>query len=254
VAIIGGTGLEKLLKTTKIICSKTPFGTTSAIYVGEIDKKEIAFLPRHGPRHSIPPHKVNYKANIYALHEIGVKQIIATNAVGAINRDLKPGDLTIPFDLVDFTKCRESTFNDKSPVTHVDVSEPYCPVVRSLLIDIARKNAIRIGDRSVLACTEGPRYETPAEIEMFRKVGCDIVGMTGTPEAFLARELEICYATICFISNMAAGIQKRLTTDEVAEMAREKTPFIESLIKETIFYLPKDRNCPCVNALKNSRF
>ncbi len=253
-AIIGGTGLETLLKGAKQIRIGTPYGLPPPISIGEIGEKTVAFLPRHGINHSIPPHKVNYQANIYALHAIGVERIIATNAVGAINLDFKPGDLAVPHDLVDFTKLRQLTFYDEAPVTHIDVSQPYCPEIRALLIEIAKKNATRAWDRSILACTEGPRYETPAEIEMLRRIGCDIVGMTGVPEAVLARELEMCYATVCFISNMAAGIQQRLTTREVTDVAKQKMPIIQQILRETTEHLPRERNCPCAYALKDARF
>ncbi len=252
--MIGGTGLETMLKTSEQVYLGTPYGLPSAIFIGEVEKKGVAFLPRHGLQHSVPPHKINYRANIYALHELGAQRIIATNAVGAINLAFKPGDLAVPHDLVDFTKCRDFTYYDESPVTHVDMSEPYCPEVASLLIETAKKNVSRTWSRSVIACTDGPRYETPAEIEMFRRMGCDIVSMTGSPEAFLARELEMCYASVCFVTNMAAGVQKRLTIDEVTAMAREKTPLINRILGEVIIGLTESHHCPCANALKDARF
>jgi 5'-methylthioadenosine phosphorylase len=254
VAIIGGSGLETLLEGTEQIRVGTPYGLPPLISIGEVGGKSAAFLPRHGVHHSIPPHKVNYRANIYALFEIGVKRIVATNAVGAVNVDFKPGDLLVPHDLVDFTKFRQPTFYDGAPVTHVDLSQPFCPEVRALLIKTIKKHKVRVRDKAVLFCTEGPRYETPAEIEMFRRLGCDVVGMTATPEAVLARELEICYATMCFVSNMAAGIQQQLTANEVAEVAKEKIPVIQQILRETVEHLPQSRQCPCAHALKNARF
>jgi len=253
IAIIGGTGLEALLKGAKQIRVGTPYGLPPPISVGNIDGKTVAFLPRHGVHHSVPPHQVNYRANVYALHKIGVKQIAATNAVGAINPDFKPGDLVIPHDLIDFTRCRELTFYDETPVTHVDMSEPYCPKIRGLLIEKAKESGVRVWDRAVLVCTEGPRYETPAEIEMFRRLGCDVVGMTGAPEAVLARELEVCYATLCFVSNLAAGMQQRLTASEVVGVAEQKLPTIQQVLRETVKHLPDDRRCPCAHALRDAR-
>jgi 5'-methylthioadenosine phosphorylase len=185
---------------------------------------------------------------------MGVERIVATNAVGAINLDFRPGDLVVPHDLIDFTKLRRLTFYDEAPVTHIDVSQPYCPEVRALLIQTIKKHAARVWDQSVLVCTEGPRYETPAEIEMLRRLGCDIVGMTGVPEAVLARELEMCYATLCFVSNMAAGIQRRLTTSEVIKVAKEKMPIIQQILRETIEHLPHERRCACAHALRDARF
>jgi len=254
VAIIGGSGLETLLEDTEQIRVGTPYGLPPPISIGGVGGKSVAFLPRHGVHHSIPPHKVNYRANVYALFEMGVKRIVATSAVGAINVNFKPGDLVVPHDLVDFTKLRQLTFYDDAPVTHVDMSQPFCPEVRSLLIRTIKERCTQVWNRAVLACTEGPRFETPAEIEMFRRLGCDVVGMTVAPEAVLARELEICYATVCFVSNMAAGIQQRLTAQEVAEAAKEKMPVIEQILRETIEHLPESRRCPCAHALKDARF
>lgn len=252
IGIIGGTGLETLLGDAEQIRVGTPYGLPSTISVGEMKGQRVAFLPRHSVRHSIPPHMVNYRANIYALHKIGVKQIVATNAVGAINLDFKPGDLVVPHDFIDFTKVRPNTFYDTSPVTHVDLSQPYCPTLRLTLINNAKKHS-ELWEQAVLVCTEGPRYETPAEIRMFRQLGCDIVGMTGAPEAVLARELEICYATICFITNMAAGMQERLTADEVTKVAKKKGRVLEQILRETIKDLPTERQCPCVHALREAR-
>ena len=252
IGIVGGTGLEALLRDAEQIRVGTPYGLPPSISVGEINGKPVAFLPRHGVHHSIPPHRVNYRATIYALHEIGVERIVATNAVGAINPNFKPGDLVVPHDFIDFTRVRPTTFYDASPVTHVDLSQPYCPTIRSTLINSAKKYD-KLWEQAVLACTEGPRYETPAEIRMFKRLGCDIVGMTGAPEAILARELEMCYATTCFITNMAAGMQKRLTADEVTKVAKRVVPVLEQILRETIENLPRERRCPCVNALREAR-
>jgi 5'-methylthioadenosine phosphorylase len=256
IAVIGGTGFEKLFKNAEQVRLGTPYGIAPPISIGKIEDKEVFFLPRHGPDHSIPPHKINYRANVYALYKLNVKRIIAVNAVGAINKDFKPSDIVIPYDFIDFTKLRITTFYDEAPVTHIDVSQPYCPEIRKFLIENARKFGKRVWDKAVLACTEGPRFETPAEIEMFRRLGCDVVGMTGVPEAVLARELEICYATVCFVSNMAAGMQERLTPLEVSKISKEITPIMEQVLIETVRALPIQRgsNCPCADALKNARF
>ena len=254
VGLIGGTGLESLLERAERVNVGTPYGLPSALLLGEVDERGVAFIPRHGLHHTIPPHRINYRANIYALHRLGVRRVIATNAVGAINPNYRPGDLVVPHDFIDFTKLRRLTFYDGAPVTHIDLSQPYCPEIRSLLIDAAKKQqAVRVWDRSVLVCTEGPRFETPAEIEMFRRLGCDIVGMTGVPEAVLARELEMCYATLCFVSNMAAGMQRRLTAHEVVETAEKCMPVIRRILREVVTRLPQERRCPCARALRDAR-
>jgi 5'-methylthioadenosine phosphorylase len=256
IAVIGGTGLERLFKNAEQLHVKTPYGAAPALSLGRIDNKEVVFLPRHGSDHSVPPHKINYRANIYALYKIGVERILAVNAVGAINRDFKPSDVVFPHDFVDFTKFRPTTFYDSGPVTHVDVSQPYCPKLRELLIEIARKFGLRVWDKAVFVCTEGPRFETPAEIEMFRRLGCDVVGMTGIPEVVLARELEMCYASVCIVSNMAAGIQERLTPQEVSKASKPIISKLEQVLIEAVRILPLKRegNCPCASALRSARF
>ena len=253
IAIIGGTGFEKLFEDAEQLRLGTPYGITLPLHIGKIGDKKVVFLPRHGPNHSVPPHKINYRANIYALYDAGVERISATNAVGAINLSFKPGDIVIPHDFVDFTKLRPTTFYNEAPVTHIDVSQPYCPEIRKLLIKTAEKLGFHVWDKAVLVCTEGPRYETPAEIEMFRRLGCDIVGMTGIPEAVLARELEMCYASICYVSNMAAGVQKQLAAIELPKVSKNILPKLEQILIETIKTLPSKRNCPCANALKDAR-
>ncbi len=254
IAIIGGTGFQKLFGKARQVRLGTPYGLPTPLYVGKMGGKKIVLLPRHGPNHSIPPHEINYKANICALHMMGVKRILATNAVGAINLNFKPGDIIVPHDFIDFTKLRSTTFFDEAPVTHIDVSQPYCPEIRKSLIETARTIGFNVRNEAVLVCTEGPRYETPAEIEMFRILGCDVVGMTGIPEAVLARELEMCYASICYVSNMAAGIQEKLTALEVSNTSKNVVPKIGQVLIETVKTLPHKRNCPCANALNDARF
>jgi len=254
IAIIGGTGFENLLENARQLRLGTPYGIPPPLHIGKICGKNVIFLPRHGPDHSVPPHKINHRANIYALYKLGVQRILATNAVGAINLNFKPSDIVVPHDFVDFTKLRSATFYDEAPVTHIDVSQPYCPEIRRSLIKAAEKLGFHVWDKAVIVCTEGPRYETPAEIKMFGRLGCDVVGMTVIPESVLARELEMCYASTCYVSNMAAGIQKRLTALDVSKISKSVLPKIEQILIETITILPNERNCPCVNALKDARF
>jgi len=242
-----------MFKEAEWICSKTPYGAARFLHSGEISGRKAIFLLRHGPKHSIPPHKINYKANVYALHRAGVERVLATNAVGAINISFKPGDIVIPHDFVDFTKLRSTSFYEEAPVTHIDVSQPFCPDTRRLLVEAAEKVGVNVWDEAVLVCTEGPRFETAAEIQMFQRLGCDVVGMTTIPEAVLSRELEMCYASISYVSNMAAGLQKRLTVHEVSRISKRIFPKIQEILIETIKALPTERNCPCTNALRQAR-
>jgi len=246
IAIIGGSGLESLLESSHRIRVGTPYGLPPLISLGEFEGNLVAFLPRHGYEHDIPPHRINYRANIYGLYKIGVRRIFATNAVGAINPDLQVGDIVIPHDLIDFTKQRPLTFFDEAPVTHIDFTEPYCPELRKALIQAAKRDTKPIHERAVYACMEGPRYETPAEICMLRNLGCDVVGMTGIPEAVLARELGICYASLCYVSNMAASIDKHISHEEVIETASSIRPRLSNILMQAILYLPRERRCRCV--------
>jgi 5'-methylthioadenosine phosphorylase len=248
IAVIGGSGLETLMESARRIRVGTPYGHPPPITLGELGGRRTAFLPRHGYEHELPPHRINYRANIYGLYSIGVKRIIATNAVGAVNPNLKVGDLIVPDDLIDFTKQRPLTFYEDSKVIHVDFTEPYCPEIRRALIKAARKTDEPIHRRGVYACMEGPRYETRAEIRMLRKLGCDIVGMTAMPEAILARELGICYASLCFVTNMAAGLGGRISHVEVSEVASRIKPKLSNLLIWAFSYLPESRRCRCVKS------
>jgi len=253
VAIIGGSGLETLLNASKIVHLDTPYGTPPPVSVGLIGKEEVAFLPRHGPKHDLPPHKVNYRANLHSLKQVGVERIIATNAVGAINEAYAPSDLVIPSDILDFTRSRVGTFFESAPVTHVDVTEPYCRQISSVLLDSCRAINLQVRDKAVLVATEGPRYETPAEIRMLRRLGGDIVGMTGAPEVFLARELEMCYSAVCFVSNKAAGMQQRLSAVEVMNVGKQVMPSMLELLRRAVERIPTQRACTCGNTIHQAQ-
>jgi 5'-methylthioadenosine phosphorylase len=253
IAIIGGSGLEGLMKDSRTIRLETPYGTASQVSVGAVGEREIAFLPRHGPNHDVPPHKVNYRANLAALKQLSVERVIATNAVGAINEAYNPGDLAIPEDILDMTKSRVTTYFDGPPVTHIDVSQAYCPELRKTLIESSKSAGVKTWDNAVLAATEGPRYETPVEIRMLRTLGGDIVGMTGAPEVFLAREQELCYSTLCFISNRAAGMQERLSARDVMEVGKRAAPAMLTIIRKAVENVPVERTCPCVRAMDQAQ-
>jgi len=210
IAIIGGTGLTSLqgLEITGREIVQTPYGEPSGILVrGNYCGQEVMFLPRHGPGHTIPPHKVNYRANIWALKEVGVNNVIAVNAVGSIRMDIEPGALVIPDQIIDYTWSRINTYFEDSlnNVVHVDFTEPYCALLRLHLLDGAKRAGLAVIDRGTYGATQGPRLETTAEIDRLERDGCHIVGMTGMPEAVLARELDLCYASISLVVNRAAG-------------------------------------------------
>ncbi len=209
-AIIGGTGLTRM-QGLEIIAQKdieTPFGTPSASYsVGRFNELEILFLPRHGNPPTIPPHRINYRANMWGLKELGAEQIIAVAAVGGITEEMAPGHIVIPSQIIDYTYGRENTFfeHDLQQITHIDFTNPYSHKLRSKLIEAATGAALPFSNGGVYGCTQGPRLESVAEIIRMQRDGCDLVGMTGMPEAALARELELDYAACAVVANWAAG-------------------------------------------------
>ncbi|MDS4070119.1 MAG: S-methyl-5'-thioinosine phosphorylase [Candidatus Competibacter sp.] len=210
VAIIGGTGLTSLdtLNITHRETQSTPYGDPSSLMIrGELGGRTVVFLARHGQHHTIPPHRINYRANLWALHRIGVRQVIAVAAVGGIRDDMGPGALAFPDQIVDYTWGRHCTFfeDNLSHVTHIDFTEPYCPELRARLIEAARALGLDARESCTYAAAQGPRLETAAEIRRMERDGCDIVGMTGMPEAALARELGLRYATCAVVANRAAG-------------------------------------------------
>jgi len=254
VALIGGTGVydPRIFRGGEKKRVNTPYGGPVEVRIGKLEDIDVVFIPRHGKGHALPPHRVNYRANIYALKTLGVERIISTNSVGGINPGFKPGDIAMPHDFIDFTRSRIATFYDDE-VVHVDVSTPYCNEVRGALLEAG--GAIgKVHDKAVYACTEGPRFETPGEIRMLGTLGCDVVGMTGVPEATLARELEMCYASICTVTNYAAGIGKeKLTAMEVMEIVESNTEGVKAVLTRAVLKLPKERNCLCGDALKGAR-
>lgn len=210
IAIIGGTGLTALddLEITHKQIVMTPYGEASApLLQGTYAGHPVVFLARHGSRHTIPPHKINYRANIWALHELNVTKIISVAAVGGIHADMCPSELVIPHQLIDYTYGREHTFfsEDLTHVTHVDFSQPYCAELRQQLLSAGKEIQATVHSNGVYGVTQGPRLETIAEIDRMERDGCDIVGMTGMPEAGLARELDMCYAACAVVANEAAG-------------------------------------------------
>ncbi len=211
IGIIGGSGMTRLeaLSVERREFISTPYGDTSApMLFGRLDGLEIAFMPRHGGNHQVPPHMVNYRANIWAFKKVGVEQVIGMAAVGGISEQMAPGVLCVPDQIIDYTYGRKHTFyeQDLTSVIHVDFTEPYCDALRKRLIATAMEQGVTIVDHGTYGATQGPRLETAAEIRRMARDGCDVVGMTGMPEAALARELELCYANFSLVVNWAAGL------------------------------------------------
>lgn len=208
--IIGGTGLTQLdnLKITRRQIARTPYGEASQpLIFGEVAGVEVVFLARHGGGHTIPPHAVNYRANIWALHSVGVTNLLAIATVGGISHDLSAGDIVLPHQILDYTHGRKNTYHDgiELPVKHIDFTEPYSANLRQICLKAASQIQQQLIDGGVYACVQGPRLETAAEINRLERDGATLVGMTGMPEAALARELSIDYSALCPIANQAAG-------------------------------------------------
>ncbi len=257
IGIIGGSGLSESEAKKEIITIKTPYGEPSCPYeIEKIDDIEVLFLRRHGQKHSIPPHKVNYRANIYGFKHFGVERIFGVFATGSLNETITPGSIVIPDQIIDFTQgIRANTFYEGENVVHIDFTEPFCSETRHHLLETARKFGINVIPHGTYICVNGPRLETSAEIKFFKNIGADIIGMTIMPEASLAREVELCYAAVAVVANYAAGISKSpLTVKEVIETMKNSIDKVSFLIKETIKKLPKERNCLCQHALKDASF
>jgi 5'-methylthioinosine phosphorylase len=209
-AIIGGSGFTRLegLQITRREVVHTPYGEASApLTHGLLGGRRIVFLPRHGAGHTIAPHKINYRANIWALRDIGARRVLAMAAVGGITPPMEPGSIVIPSQIIDYTYGRDNTFfeTDLTEVTHIDFTDPYCAELRERLLHAGQSVGLMLVESGTYAATQGPRLETAMEIKRLERDGCDVVGMTGMPEAALAREMGLCYATCAVVANWAAG-------------------------------------------------
>ncbi len=234
-AVIGGTGLEALGDDPEPVLdsAETPYGPASAIPTRFVAFPNAVFLNRHGDGHVILPHEINYRANIWLLNELGVGAIVAVFAVGGIAPSLKDGTLAVPTQIVDYTWGREHTFSTRENLYHADFSEPFDAGLRGRLIDAAQRSAVALVDHGVYGATQGPRFETVAEIDRMERDGCTVVGMTAMPEAGLARELEIPYAGLCMVVNPAAGRGPAvLTVDDMYAAVAEAQPRLLRLLTE----------------------
>ena len=242
-AIIGGTGLASypLLTVTEREVLDTPYGEPSApLLYGELNGKPVVFLARHGEQHTIPPHRINYRANLWALRHSGVEQVIAVAAVGGISPDMPPGRLAFPDQLIDYTWSRGQTFfeDDLTQVTHIDFTRPYCPALREKLIQAAWQQGLDAKEDGTYGATQGPRLETAAEILRMERDGCHMVGMTGMPEAALARELGLCYAACAVSANWAAGkAPGEITMAAIERQLADSMARVNALLQQTVLLL-----------------
>jgi 5'-methylthioadenosine phosphorylase len=249
IGIIGGSGLYALLDDAREVEVSTPYGPPSdPLTVAEVGGRRVAFLPRHGRDHRFPPHRIPYRANLWALRSLGVRQIIAPCAVGGLRPELGPGTFVVPDQIIDRTNGREQTYFDTGAV-HVSFADPYCPDGRAAVL----RAAGRVGavDGGTMVVVEGPRFSTRAESRWFTAIGGSIVNMTGHPEAVLARELALCYTAIALVTDLDAGVEgdHGVTQEEVFKVFADNTAKLREVLLDAVAGLPADRTCPCAHAL-----
>jgi 5'-methylthioadenosine phosphorylase len=253
IGVIGGSGFYSFLRDARPVTVETPFGAPSEVpVVGEVSGREVAFIPRHGADHRFPPHRVNYRANLWALHALGVRQVLGPCAVGSLRAELTPGTFVVPDQFVDRTWGREHTVYDgpPHPVVHTSPADPYCPVGRSTVI--AMGNVVPEGTMVVI---NGPRFSTRAESQWHAAQGWSVVGMTGAPEASIARELGLCYTSVAVVTDHDAGVAagEGVTQAEVFEVFARSIERLKTLLSEVIAQLPKpDTDCSCRHALDDT--
>jgi 5'-methylthioadenosine phosphorylase len=255
IGLIGGTGIydPQLLKNAREIKVHTPYGSPSdLITIGELRGRKIAFIPRHGKKHTIRPSDINNRANIYALKELGAQCILAPSAVGSLKEEFKPGDSVFVDQFIDRTTRREQSFYTGPQVCHITVAEPTCPELRKILTKVAGNLGIRHHTAGTYVCIEGPRFSTKAESKLFRSWGADVIGMTLVPECVLAREAQMCYASIATVTDYDVWKEHPVNTEEIMKTMKQSVEKVKQLITEAVVKIPKTRKCKCAMALKNA--
>jgi 5'-methylthioadenosine phosphorylase len=252
IGIIGGSGFYDLMENPQMFIHDNKYGRSSEIFKGTISGVPVYFLPRHGPNHKVIVPRINYRANIWAFKELGVKRILATNCVGSSNPNIALGDLVIPHDFVDFTRrMPRSLYDDTTEAFHVDMTPPYCPDLRKVLIDAAKQvRPNNTHDQAVIFVNEGLRFETPYELKLFRQWGADLIGMTTLPEAIFAREAALCYAHICVPTNWCLG--EPIEADEFPKLLKQGVEDFKEVLKIAVKNIPLERDCPCSHALDHA--
>jgi 5'-methylthioadenosine phosphorylase len=255
VGVIGGSGLYEMegLEDVQTISLTTPFGAPSdSFLVGRLEGVKIAFLPRHGRGHRILPSSLNFRANIYAMKLLGVQWIIGVSAVGSMKESLHPGDMVIPNQYIDRTIHRQNTFFSDGIVCHISFADPVCPILSQILFEAGKEVGATVQKDGTYLCIEGPQFSTRAESKLYRTWGVDIIGMTNLPEANLAREAEICYSTIAFVTDYDCWHQEAgdVSIGEVLKILAQSTKIAKSAIRHAVKHLPEERKCICATALK----
>lgn len=257
IGVFGGSGFYSFLEKTDTVDLDTPHGKPSAPpVIGEVGGRRVAFIPRHGVEHQYPPHRIPYKANLWAMKELGVQRVLGPNACGSLQRTVKPGDFVICDQMVDRTRARPNTFYDGPVTTHISFADPYCDTMRRVAVAEGHELGIPIHDRGTVVVIEGPRFSTRAESAWFAGAGWEVVNMTQYPECLLARELELCYANISLITDYDVGVEgvPPVTNEEVIRVFTENNEKLRDLLFAVIPALPAERNCPCATALQGASF
>jgi 5'-methylthioadenosine phosphorylase len=257
VGVFGGSGFYELLDNAREFKVDTPFGAPSSpVMYGEIGGKPVAFLPRHGRDHQLPPHMINYRANVYAMRLLGVQRIIGPNACGSLQKSVAPGDFVICDQFVDRTCGRKDTYYDGPTTTHVSSADPYCPTMRGVAIESAARIGINAHPTGTVVVIQGPRFSTRSESRWFASQGWEVINMTQYPECYLARELEICYCNISLITDYDVGTEDTapVTNEEVIRVFNENNAKVKQLLFEMIPALPAERDCICAHALEGAQF
>jgi len=255
IGIIGGSGLYKMEGMTEMeeVKISTPFGEPSdAVILGNLEGVKVVFLPRHGEGHRISPSEVPAKANIYAMKSLGVERIISVSAVGSLRAEIEPLDVVIPDQLIDRTRGRSSTFFTDGIVGHVSLAEPFCPVLSQALFEASTKVGAKVDNGGTYLVMEGPQFSTKAESQLYRSWGADIISMTALPEAKLAREAEICYATLAFVTDYDCWHETcgSVTTEMILGTLQKGIDTVRRILKLLLPSIPQKRDCACANALK----
>jgi 5'-methylthioadenosine phosphorylase len=256
IGVFGGSGFYAFLDDVEQVDIETPYGAPSApLFIGEIGGKRVAFLPRHGVHHELPPHRIPYRANVWAMREAGVRRIIGPCASGALQADLQLGEFVVCDQFVDRTTGRADTFYDGPETTHVSAADPYCPELRRLLVDTARELAIPVRDGGTVVTIQGPRFSTRAESKWFQDAGWHMINMTAYPEGYLARELELCYANISMVTDHDVGVEgaQPVSHEAVLEVFTENNERLRELLFAVIPKIGPQPEDLCATALRGAR-
>ena len=255
IGIFGGSGFYRFLDDVEEMPLATPYGPPSApVRVGKIEGVDVAFMPRHGDEHTLPPHRINYRANVWAMREVGVRRIVGPSACGSLRKEIAPGSFAICDQFVDRTQARESTFYDGPQTTHVAAADPYCKQMSGVLAECGRELDIPIVEGGTIVIIQGPRFSTRAESRWFSQSGFDLVGMTQYPEAWLARELELCYANVSIVTDYDVGVDgsEPVSTGAVMEVFRENLDRLRALLFRAVPKIGPQPDDLCATALKSA--